>query len=122
MCALIEHTADWNHPQTRFGPWITVHSIVMVLSSATFGSAVARTHVLPCRTGITLLAGMALMTAAIGLPDAARTVAAGVRDLAFAAMGDSLLLRPVRQSDIDARAPTQLVIVAGIRAEPMAAS
>jgi hypothetical protein len=89
--ALIDHTRDWNALTARFGPWIAVHSVLMVLAGVAFGVAVARGHVLPRWTGITLIVGMVLMAVTAGLPDAMRTVSAGVRDLAFAAMGASLL-------------------------------
>jgi hypothetical protein len=89
--ALIDHTRDWNALTARFGPWIAVHSVLMVLAGVAFGVAVARGHVLPRWTGITLIVGMVLMAVTAGLPDALRTGSAGVRDLAFAAMGASLL-------------------------------
>ena len=70
----------------------------MVLAGVTFGAAVMRSHVLPRWTGIILIAGMVLMTVTVSLPDATRTLAAGVRDLAFAGMGASLLRsrRPIQ--------------------------
>jgi hypothetical protein len=63
----------------------------MVVAGVTLGVAVARAKVLPRWTGITLIAGMMLMSATSTLPGAIRTLSAGVRDLAFAAMGASLL-------------------------------
>lgn len=97
--ALVDHTTDWNALTNQLGAALTVHSVLMVLAGVTFGAAVIRAHVVPRWTGITLIVGMALMTVTAGLPDATRTVAAGVRDLAFAGMGASLLRtpRPIRQ-------------------------
>ena len=89
--ALIDHTHDWDALKARFGAWITIHSVVMVLAGLAFGSAVVRAHVLSRWSGITLIAGMALMAVTASLPDPIRTASAGVRDMAFAAMGASLL-------------------------------
>jgi hypothetical protein len=58
----------------------------MVVAGIMLGDAVIWTNVLPRWTGVTLIAGMVFMTASTGLPDAVRTMSAGVRDLAFAAM------------------------------------
>jgi hypothetical protein len=92
--ALVDHTRDWDALKTQLGTAMTVHSVLMVLAGVTFAAAVVRAHVLPRWTGITLIAGMVLMTVTVSLPDATRTLAAGVRDLAFAGMGVSLLRRP----------------------------
>ena len=89
--ALVDHTSDWNALTDRFGAWITIHSAIMVVSGVIFGVATIRAGVLPRWTGATLIIGMALMTIAVMLPDGAQTTAAGVRDLAFAGMGASLL-------------------------------
>lgn len=98
--ALIDRTADWNALQDAWGPWITVHSILMVLFGIGFGIAVVRARVLPRWTGAALVAAMILMAVTVGAPDAVRTAAAGIRDLAFAAMGASLLL-PGRRGGAD---------------------
>lgn len=90
--ALIDHTADWSALQDPWGPWILVHSILMVVSGIAFGSAVIRARVLPRWTGTALVGGMVLIAATVGAPDAVRTAAAGVRDLAFVGMGASLLM------------------------------
>jgi hypothetical protein len=92
--ALVDHTRDWNALTDRFGAWIAIHSAIMVISGVAFGAATVRAGVLPRFTGATLIAGMLLMTVAVTLPDGAQTAAAGVRDLAFAAMGASLLASP----------------------------
>lgn len=89
--ALVDHTSDWNALTDRFGAWITIHSVVMVVAGAMFGGATLRAGVLPRWTGATLILGMLLMTIGMMLPDAAQTAAAGVRDLAFGGMGASLL-------------------------------
>lgn len=89
--ALVDHTSDWETLQEEFGAWLIIHSALMVVAGVTLGVAIARAKVLPRWTGITLIVGMVLMVAATGLPDATRTMSAGVRDLAFAAMGASLL-------------------------------
>ena len=90
--ALIDHTADWSALEDVWGSWITLHSILMVIAGIGFGIAVARARVLPRWTGLALVAGMVLMAATVGAPDAIRTAAAGIRDLAFAGMGASLLM------------------------------
>jgi hypothetical protein len=94
--ALVEHTSDWTTLQRRLGVWLTVHSVLMVVAGIGFGIAVIRARVFPWWTGATLIAGMVLMTVTSGLPGAAQTVSAGVRDLAFAAMGVTVLVRARR--------------------------
>jgi hypothetical protein len=89
--ALVGGTSDWDALTNRFGEWIVIHSVIMVVSGVLFGFATIRAGVLPRWTGVTLILGMLLMTVAAGLPDAAQTAAAGVRDLAFAGMGGSIL-------------------------------
>jgi hypothetical protein len=89
--ALVNGTNDWSALERQFGAWITVHAVLMVLAGVMFGLAVLRARVLPQWTGATLIAGMVLMAATASLPDVVRTASAGVRDLAFAAMGLSLL-------------------------------
>ncbi|MCU1501499.1 MAG: conserved rane protein of unknown function [Ilumatobacteraceae bacterium] len=89
--ALVERTPDWTALQDRLGTWLTVHSVLMVVAGVMFGVAVVRAGVLSRWTGNALVVGMVLMAATSALPDAVRTLAAGVRDLAFAGMGASLL-------------------------------
>jgi hypothetical protein len=62
--------------------------------TSTFGAAVVKAVVLPCRTGVLLFIGVILVTLAPPLPGAAQTLSAGARDLAFAGMGLSLPTRP----------------------------
>ena len=89
--ALVDHTSDWTALEAAWGPWITVHSVLMVVAGIGFGTAVVRARVLPRWTGVALIAGMVLLAVTVGAPDAVRTAAAGVRDVAFAGMGASLL-------------------------------
>jgi hypothetical protein len=96
VVALVDRTSDWTALVRRFGAWITVHGVVMVLAGVLFGVAVLRAGVLPRWTGAALIVGMVLMAATTALPDGVRTAAAGVRDLAFAAMGLALLQRAAR--------------------------
>jgi len=73
------------------GAWIAVHSVLMVVTGLVFGYAVVRAGVLPRWTGALLMLGMLSMVAAAALPDVVQTVAAGMRDIAFAGMGAALL-------------------------------
>ena len=91
LYALLNQISDWEMLQKEMGAWMTIHSVLMVVAGVAFGLAVARAKVLPRWTGTTLIIGMVLMTITSGLPEATRTLSAGVRDLAFAAMGGSLL-------------------------------
>jgi hypothetical protein len=91
--ALVDRTGDWQSLRQRLGLWITIHSVLMVVAGIGFGIAVIRARVLPWWTGATLIAGMVLMVATVGLPAGAQTASAGVRDLAFATMGAVLLTR-----------------------------
>jgi hypothetical protein len=91
LYALLNQISDWEMLQKEMGAWLTIHSALMVVAGVAFGVAVARAKVLPSWTGTTLIIGMVLMTITSGLSEATRTLSAGVRDLAFAAMGGSLL-------------------------------
>jgi hypothetical protein len=91
--ALVERTSDWQSLERRLGVWLTVHSVLMLLAGVGFGIAVIRARVFPVWTGATLIAGMLLMVITSGMPAAAQTASAGIRDLAFAAMGAALLTR-----------------------------
>jgi hypothetical protein len=90
--ALVDRTADWPALADRLGVWLTLHSVLMVLSGIGFGIAVIRARVFPMWTGATLIAGMLLMTITSGMPAVAQVAAAGVRDFAFAAMGAAVLI------------------------------
>jgi hypothetical protein len=96
--AIVNQTHDWNELTTQLGGWIAVHSVLMVLAGVMFGAAVIRAGVLPRWTGVTLIAGMVLLAITARLPAAAQTMAAAVRDVAFAGMGAALLGRTRRPS------------------------
>jgi hypothetical protein len=89
--ALANHTRNWDALVDRMGPWVSIHGVLMVLAGLAFGWAVIRARVLPRWTGVTLMAGVVLVAASSGLPEAAQTAAAGVRDAAFVGMGASVL-------------------------------
>jgi hypothetical protein len=95
--ALVERTSDWQSLERRLGVWLTVHSLLMLLAGVGFGIAVIRARVFPLWTGATLIAGMLLMVITSSLPAIAQTASAGIRDLAFAAMGATLLTRRRRR-------------------------
>lgn len=96
--ALVDDVSDWDALKDQMGAWITVPSVLMVASGLVFGYAVIRAGVLPRWTGALLIVGVILMVIASGLPAAAQTAAAAVRDTAFAGMGVALLYlsRPSR--------------------------
>jgi hypothetical protein len=52
---------------------------------------------------VALIAGMVVIAVASVLPDLAQTLAAGVRDLAFAGMGAALLLHPRNRAHLEHR-------------------
>jgi hypothetical protein len=72
----------------------------MILSGLAIGLAVVRARVLPRWTGFALMAGMVLIAASSGLPEVARTASAGIRDVAFAGMGASLLITAHRGAEV----------------------
>jgi hypothetical protein len=94
LVALVDRSPDWDALVADLGPWVIVHGLLMVLAGSAFGVAVVRGGVLPRWTGVLLLIGLILVALASPLPGAAQTLCAGVRDLAFAGMGLSLLTSP----------------------------
>lgn len=90
--AMVNRTTDWGALSDRLGASIVIHGAVMVVAGSAFGLAVIRAGVLPRWTGVALIAGVVLVGASSGLPEIAQTAAAGVRDVAWAGMGASLLL------------------------------
>jgi hypothetical protein len=92
VVALANRTRDWDALVVQFGPWMTIHGALMVVAGSAFGLAVIRAGVLPRWTGVMLVAGVILVGASSVLPAIAQTASAGVRDLAFAGMGASLLV------------------------------
>jgi hypothetical protein len=91
LFAMVAGTNDWAALSDRLGAWVIVHGFLMVLAGSAFGLAVIRADVLPRWTGAALIVGVVLVTASSGLPEVVQTLAAGMRDLAFAGMGASLL-------------------------------
>jgi hypothetical protein len=89
--ALISGTPNYKALAKLFGPWMTVHGLILLLGGLAFGWAVVRAGVLPRWTGVCLMAGVVLVVAASGLPDIARTVAAAVPAIAFIGMGAALV-------------------------------
>jgi hypothetical protein len=87
--ALVHDTADFAALSDELGIWMTVHGAVMLLGALGLGYAVIRSGVYPRWTGLALIIGVVLV--AVGLPDPAGLLAAGIRDLAFAGMGVALL-------------------------------
>jgi hypothetical protein len=94
LLALVDRSPDWDALAGDLEPWVTVHGLLMVLAGSAFGAAVVRAGVLPRWTGVLLIVGVVLVALASPLPGAAQTLCAGIRDLAFAGMGLSLLTRP----------------------------
>ncbi|MCW2819662.1 MAG: conserved rane protein of unknown function [Marmoricola sp.] len=93
LLALVDHSPDWDSLVGDLEPWITLHGALMLVAGSAFGVAVVRAGVLPRWTGQVLVVGVVLVAVATVLPDPLPTLAAGVRDLAFAGMGFSLLTR-----------------------------
>jgi hypothetical protein len=91
VVALANRTPDWEALVAQFGPWVTIHGVLMLVAGSAFGVAVIRAGVLPRWTGVMLVAGVILVGASSVLPAVAQTASAGVRDLGFAGMGASLL-------------------------------
>jgi len=90
--ALMNGTSSWDELVGEVGAWMTIHGVLMVVAGVAFGLAVVRAGVLPPWMGVVLMAGVALVAVSSGLPDIVQTASAGVRDLAFGAMGVSLLV------------------------------
>jgi hypothetical protein len=95
--ALVNGTKDWDALNAQLGWWVTIHGVVMVIAGLAFGLAVIRAGVFPRWPGAALMAGVVLVAASSALPAVAQVASAGVRDLAFAGMGTSLLLASRRQ-------------------------
>jgi hypothetical protein len=105
LFALVEGTSNWSALVDELGPSMIIHGAVMVLAGLAFGLAAVRAGVLPRWTGVTLMAGVVLVAVSQGLPDLVQTASAGIRDLAFAGMGASLLVtrrRPGRTRSLAA--------------------
>lgn len=92
--ALVNDTSDYAALSDDLGAPMLLHGAIMVVAGMSFGWAVASAGVLPRWTGFTLMAGVVLVAATQGAPEATQLVAAGVRDVAFAGMGAALLRQP----------------------------
>ncbi len=92
VLALVDGTKDWDALNAQLGWWVTIHGVVMVIAGLAFGLAVIRAGVFPRWSGVALMAGVVLVAVSSALPALAQVASAGVRDLAFAVMGSSLLL------------------------------
>jgi hypothetical protein len=95
LLALANHSSDWDALVGDLGPWVAVHGLLMLVAGTAFGVAVIKADVLPRWTGVVLIAGVVFVAVSSVLPDLAQTLSAGVRDLAFAGMGFSLLTTPI---------------------------
>jgi hypothetical protein len=89
--ALLDQTSDYDVLSHALQPWMTLHGAIMVLAGLGFGLAVIRAAVLPRWTAIALMAGVVLVALSQNLPEGPQLLAAGLRDLGFAAMGAALL-------------------------------
>jgi hypothetical protein len=89
--ALAQGTSNWDILAQHLGTLIATHGILMVVAGLTLGFTMVQAAVLPRWTAWTLMTGVVLVAASSGLPDLVKTASAGIRDLAFAAMGASLL-------------------------------
>jgi hypothetical protein len=97
--ALIHSTKDWTTLSHQLNPLLTIDGAVFVLAGIGFGVAVWRAARLPRWTGVALIAGVILVAGSQGMPEAVQLIAAGVRDLAFAGMGASLLHHRIAMSE-----------------------
>jgi hypothetical protein len=89
--ALAARTPNWVALGKVFGPWMTVHGLIMLVGGVSFGLAVVRAGVLPRWSGICLITGVVLIVAASGSSNVARMVAEAVTASAFIGMGISLV-------------------------------
>jgi hypothetical protein len=109
VVALANRTPDWDALVAQFGPWMTVHGALMLVAGSAFGLAVIRAGVLPRWTGVMLVVGVILVGTSSVLPGIAQTASAGVRDLAFAGMGASMLgARRWRRRPVEGRVDRRL--------------
>jgi len=93
LLALVNQSPDWDTLVGGLEPWVTMHGVLMLAAGSAFGVAVARAGVLPRWTGQVLVAGVVLVALGSFLPAPVQVICAGVRDLALAGMGLSLLAR-----------------------------
>lgn len=88
---LVHDVADFEALSDVFGVWMFLGGALMVVAGLAFGWATLRAAVLPRWSAISLMAGVVLVAAAQGAPEGVQLLAAGIRDLGFAAMGAALL-------------------------------
>jgi hypothetical protein len=88
---LIHNVPDFEALNDVFGIWMFLGGALMVVAGLAFGLATLRAAVLPRWSAISLMVGVVLVAASQGAPEGVQLLAAGVRDLGFAAMGASLL-------------------------------
>ncbi|HEX2393462.1 MAG TPA: hypothetical protein VHI77_11155 [Solirubrobacterales bacterium] len=91
--ALLNGTSDFTALSEELGAAMVVHGAIMLFAGLGFGYAVARAGVLPRWSGIALMVGVVLVVVTQDMAEGPQLVAAGIRDLGFAAMGASLLGR-----------------------------
>jgi hypothetical protein len=89
--ALVNHTKDWDTLSHQLNPALTIDGALFLVAGVGFGIAVRRAALLPRWTGFSLIAGVVLVAISQGMPEALQLTAVGVRDLAFAGMGASLI-------------------------------
>ena len=89
--ALVNHTTDYQTLNDHLGTLMLFHGAIMAFAGLGLGFALLHRRLLPIWSCVCLMAGVVLVAAAQGLPDAAQLVAAGVRDLGFAGMGAALI-------------------------------
>jgi hypothetical protein len=88
---LIHDVPDFEALSDVFGIWMFLGGAFMVVAGLAFGWATLRAEVLPRWSAISLMVGVVLVAASQGAPEGLQLLAAGIRDLGFAAMGASLL-------------------------------
>jgi hypothetical protein len=91
MYALIAKTVNYHDLSKVFGAWMTVHGLVLLVGGILFGVAVVHSRALPAWTGWCLMVGVALVAAASGWSNLARTIAAAFPAAAFIGMGYAVL-------------------------------
>jgi len=89
--ALLHGTSDFSSLSEELGGAMTVHGAIMLFAGLGFGYAVARAGVLPRWSGVALMVGVVLVVVTRDMADGPQLLAVGIRDLAFAGMGASLL-------------------------------
>jgi hypothetical protein len=93
--ALVGRTRDYATLLNELGMVYTAHGAMMVAGGLLFGWGVMRAGVLPRWTGATLAAGVLLhlLSSAVRLPELTQIAGSTLRNVAFVAMGISVLRR-----------------------------